>query len=54
MDFLRHLVGLLKNLLGFARQNKMWWIVPLVIILLILTVVMITGQAIAPFIYTLF
>ena len=54
MDFFRHFVGLMKNLLGFARQNKVWWIVPLVIILLILTVVMIASQAIAPFIYTLF
>jgi len=54
MRFLRHLLLLFKDLFGFARQNKIWWIVPLVIVLLVLALVMVAGQAIAPFIYTLF
>ena len=45
---------LFKNLFGFARQNKAWWIVPIVVVLLALAAVMIVGHAIAPFIYTLF
>jgi uncharacterized protein DUF5989 len=54
MQFLRHLLALLKDLFGFARQNKIWWIAPLVIVLLALALVMIAGQTVAPFIYTLF
>ena len=54
MRFLRHLLLLFKDLFVFARHNKIWWIVPLVIVLLVLALVMVAGQAIAPFIYTLF
>jgi hypothetical protein len=54
MRLLKHLLSLLKNLFGFARQNKVWWIVPLVIVLLLLAVVILAAPAIAPFIYTLF
>ena len=54
MQFLRHLRLLFKNLFGFARQNKAWWIVPIVVVLLALAAVMIVGHAIAPFIYTVF
>jgi len=54
MQFLRHLLSLFKNLFGFARQNKAWWIVPLIVVLLLLAGVMVVGHAIAPFIYTFF
>jgi hypothetical protein len=42
------------ELFAFAKQNKAWWIVPMVIVLLLLGSLIITGQAVAPFIYTLF
>ena len=54
MRFLRHLLQLLKELFGFAWQNKVWWIVPVVLLLLLLMFLVFTGQATAPFIYTLF
>jgi uncharacterized integral membrane protein len=54
MRFLKHLGRLLKEFLGFAWHNKAWWIVPIVIVLLLLALLIVTGQATAPFIYTLF
>ena len=55
MRFLRHLGRLLLEFFQFARENKAWWIVPIVIVLLIMTVLIIVGQSASlPFIYTLF
>jgi hypothetical protein len=45
---------LFREIFQFARQNKAWWIVPTVVILLLLGVLIFSGQAVAPFIYTLF
>jgi len=45
---------LLNEFLLFARQNKMYWIVPLVIVLGLLLLLIVAGQSTAPFIYTLF
>ena len=36
MRFLRHLGRLLKDFLGFAWQNKAWWIIPVVVVMLLL------------------
>jgi len=38
----------------FALQNKAWWIIPTVVVLLLIGLVITSGQAVAPFIYTLF
>ena len=54
MRFLKHLGRLLRDVGGFAWHNKAWWMVPMVLILLLLAVVVVGGQALAPFIYTLF
>ena len=54
MRFLRHLGKLLADLVGFARQNKIWWIVPLVLLLLVVGVLIVGVSTISPFIYTLF
>ena len=45
---------LFREILQFARQNKAWWIVPTVLILLVLGMLIFSGQVAAPFIYTLF
>lgn len=47
---------LLKDLWGFARERKKFWLVPLIAMLLLLSVLLALSQysAIAPFIYTLF
>jgi hypothetical protein len=49
MDFLR-------DLWGFMKQRKKFWLLPLVAILLAFgaLIVLASGSAIAPFIYTLF
>ncbi|MCD4683743.1 MAG: DUF5989 family protein [Bacteroidales bacterium] len=49
MDFL-------KDLWGFLKVRKKFWLLPLIIILLIfgVLIVLTSGSAIAPFIYTLF
>jgi len=54
MRFLKYLGRLLMEFLGFAWHNKAWWIVPIVLVLLLLTLLIVTGQSAAPFIYTLF
>jgi len=54
MLILRHLGRLLKELFAFAWENKAWWIVPIVLVLLLLTALIFAGESVAPFIYTLF
>ncbi|MGZ6249720.1 MAG: DUF5989 family protein [Syntrophales bacterium] len=46
----------LKDLWGFLRSRKKYWLIPIIIILLGfgLLIVLTGGSAIAPFIYTLF
>ncbi len=47
---------LIKDLWGFMRVRKKFWLAPIIIILLLLgsLIVLSQGSAIAPFIYTLF
>jgi hypothetical protein len=49
-------MNFLKDLWGFLRQRKKFWLLPLIVILLGFgaLVVFASGSAIAPFIYTLF
>jgi hypothetical protein len=54
MLFLKYLGRLLKEFFAFAWQNKAWWIVPIVLVLLLLALLIVAGQGAAPFIYTLF
>jgi competence protein ComGC len=46
----------LKDLWGFLKVRKKFWLLPLIIVLLIfgVLIVLTSGSAIAPFIYTLF
>ena len=47
--------GLLGEFWGFLRENKKWWLAPIVVSMLLLgALVMLGGSAAAPFIYTLF
>jgi hypothetical protein len=54
MSFLRHLLRLLKDLFAFAREHKIWWITPLVLMLLVVAVLIVGVSTISPFIYSLF
>ena len=54
MRRLKNLFRLLGELWSFARTNKVWWIVPLVLLLLLVSVLIIGVSTISPFIYSLF
>ena len=54
MRRLKNLFRLFRELWGFARTHKVWWIVPLVLILLLISVLIIGVSTISPFIYSLF
>ncbi|WP_196772848.1 MULTISPECIES: DUF5989 family protein [Pseudodesulfovibrio] len=49
MDFL-------KDLWGFLRERKKFWLLPIILVLLLFgaLIVLTSGSAIAPFIYTVF
>lgn len=49
-------MDLLKDLWGFLRVRKKFWLLPIILTLLLFgaLIVMTSGSAIAPFIYTLF
>jgi len=50
-----HGSNLLADFWHFLLQNKKWWLVPLLIILLALSALMLLSTTgVAPFIYTLF
>jgi len=46
----------LRDLWDFLKTRKKYWLIPLIIILLIFAVLIVlsSGSAIAPFIYTIF
>lgn len=46
--------GIIKDLFSFLWKRKIWWLIPLIIILLLLIAVLSIGSSagIAPFIYT--
>lgn len=47
--------GFVRELLGFLLANKKWWLTPIILILLVLgALILLSGTAAAPFIYTLF
>ena len=49
-------LGVAGELLAFLWERKLWWMIPMVIVLLAFGFLLILAQssAIAPFIYTLF
>jgi hypothetical protein len=50
------MMELLKDLWGFMKVRKKFWLAPVIIVLLLLgsLIVLSQGSAVAPFIYTLF
>lgn len=46
----------LRDLWGFLKERKKFWLLPLIVVLLVFggLIVLTSGSAIAPFIYTLF
>jgi hypothetical protein len=50
------MMDILKDLWGFMRVRKKYWLLPIILIMLLLggLIVFSSGSALAPFIYTLF
>jgi Family of unknown function (DUF5989) len=50
------MLELLKDLWGFMRSRKKFWLAPVIVVMLLLGVLLVLaqGSAVAPFIYTLF
>ncbi len=47
--------GLLMELWEFLRDNKKWWLTPIILVLLLIgALILLAGTAAAPFIYPLF
>ena len=47
--------GLVAEFIEFLRFNKKWWLAPILVIMLLLTLLaFLTASPVAPFIYTLF
>jgi len=46
--------SLFGEIIQFAKQNKIYWIVPFILVLALVILLVVTSQTAAPFIYTLF
>jgi len=47
--------GVLVELWGFLKENKKWWLLPILLVLLVFgLLIVLSGTGLAPFIYTLF
>ena len=49
-------IGIVGELLSFLWRRKLWWLIPMIIVIGLFAVMLIVaeGSAVAPFIYTLF
>jgi len=54
MSKIRYSSKLFREFVGFARENRAYWIIPLVLVLLLAAAVIVSGQTVAPLLYTLF
>jgi hypothetical protein len=51
----RRRAGFVPELIDFLRTNKKWWLTPIVIVLLLLgSLIFMSGTSLAPFIYSVF
>lgn len=50
------MLDFMKDIWGFMRERKKFWLAPIIIVMLLLgtLIVVSQGSALAPFIYTLF
>lgn len=56
INYFKDRFELLFELIGFLWQYKLWWMVPVIIVMVILTsvILFVQGTGLAPFIYPLF
>ena len=50
------MLELLKDLFGFLKERKKFWLLPIIVVSLLFAglIVLTSGTAISPFVYTLF
>ena len=47
--------SLLRDVFGLLAVTKKWWLLPIIVMMLLISVLLLaSGTAVAPFIYTLF
>jgi hypothetical protein len=46
--------GLAAEFFAFLRENKKWWLLPILLLIALFGVVALVNPAFAPFIYTMF
>ena len=48
--------GLVREFVLFLREDRTWWLAPVIIVLIVISaaVIFVQGSALAPFIYALF
>lgn len=56
MLFVRGIVGTLCELFRFLWARRLWWLTPMILVLLLFVALIVLGSAagVGPFIYTLF
>ena len=56
MDGPGGIMSAIGDLWGFLKERKKWWLLPMVLVLLLfgVLIVLTSGSAVAPFVYTLF
>jgi hypothetical protein len=56
MSKLRTLSRLSKDMFAFVKHDKLWWLSPILLLLLVMSVflIVVQGSALAPFIYAMF
>jgi hypothetical protein len=56
MGKFRTIGRLAKDMLAFLRHDKLWWLSPILLLLLVMSVflIVVQGSAFAPFIYAMF
>ncbi len=49
-------MGILGELLNFLWKRKLWWMIPMIVMLIVFTLLLVAaqGSSFMPFIYTLF
>jgi len=50
------MIEFFRDFLSYLKERKRWWLIPVIIILLLFGLIIIlgSGSALAPFIYTIF
>ena len=54
MPRIRDRLRVLGEFVGFARENRAYWVVPFAVIVLLVALVVVAGQGAAPLIYAMF